>query len=274
MLTKEQISDIKELKQICETEEGYELKLNVDMLENRNGEFKEDFFHYEGGKLVGFLGSYFFGRKAEFCGMVHPAYRRKGMFTNLLEQGLLEARNRDVKSILLNAPASSISAKGFLKNIPCTYAFSEHQMKWHGKELIGDTSVSLRPYDYARDKEVEIQLDVLGFGMEEEDARDYVETIKEQEDSQRFIIMADRKIAGKIRVSEMDREAWIYGFVVFPEMRGKGIGRSALSQVVRMEKEKGLSIFLDVEAKNDRALSLYESCGFKSYQSQDYYEYN
>ncbi len=272
MLTKEQIAEIKELKDICEKVEGYELKLNFDMLENRNEENKEDFFHYEDGKLVGFLGSYYFGRKVELCGMVHPDYRRKGIFANLLEAGIEESRKRKAKSVLLNAPASSQSAKDFLKNIPCTYAFSEHQMKWHKTELMEDTSISLRTYDYAKDKEVEIQLDVLGFGMEEEDARAYVETIKEQDAQQRMIIEVDGKVAGKIRVSEMDGEAWIYGFVVFPELRGKGIGRRALSKVVKREQEKGFLVFLDVEAKNARALKLYESCGFKSYQSQDYYE--
>lgn len=44
MLSKEQIAEIRELKDICEKEEGFELKLNFDMLENRNGEKKEDFF--------------------------------------------------------------------------------------------------------------------------------------------------------------------------------------------------------------------------------------
>ncbi|WP_400245753.1 GNAT family N-acetyltransferase [Niallia sp. JL1B1071] len=273
MLSKEQIAEIKALKEICEKEEGYELKLNFDMLENRNGEKKEDFFQYADGKLVGFLGSYYFGRTVEFCGMVHPHYRRKGIFTALLEEGLEEARKRAATSILLNAPAASQSANAFLEKIPCSYAFSEHQMKWHKADLMEDATISLRPYDYVQDKEVEIQLDVLGFGMVAEDVRTYVETIKEQEGNHRMIIEADGKIAGKIRVSETDGEAWIYGFVIFPELRGKGIGRRALSQVVKMEKEKGFPIFLDVEAKNARALKLYESCGFKSYQSQDYYEY-
>lgn len=273
MLTKEQIAEIKELKDICEKEEGYELKLNFDMLENRNGEKKEDFFQYADGKLVGFLGSYYFGRKVEFCGMVHPRYRRKGIFRALLEEGLEEARKREATSVLLNAPAASQTAKVFLEKIRCSYAFSEHQMKWHKTDLMEDSTILLRPYDYVQDREVEIQLDVLGFGMVEEDVRAYVETIKEQERDQRMIIEVDGKIAGKIRVSEMDGEAWIYGFVVFPEHRGQGIGRRALSKVVKMEEEKDLPIYLEVEAKNDRALKLYESCGFKSYHSQDYYEY-
>ncbi|MEM5594560.1 GNAT family N-acetyltransferase [Niallia circulans] len=146
-------------------------------------------------------------------------------------------------------------------------------MKWHKEDLIEDAAISLRPYDYDQDKEIEIELDVLGFGIAEEDARDYVNTITEQAGDKRMIIEVDGKTAGKIRVSETDGEAWIYGFVVIPELRGKGIGRRALSKVVKMEKEKGLPIFLEVEAKNARALKLYESCGFRSYHSQDYYEY-
>jgi ribosomal protein S18 acetylase RimI-like enzyme len=76
-----------------------------------------------------------------------------------------------------------------------------------------------------------------------------------------------------MRVAESNGEAWIHGFVVFPELQGKGIGRKALSKVVKMEDRKGLSVFIEVEAKNAHALKLYESCGFRSYLSQDYYTY-
>jgi hypothetical protein len=48
------------------------------MLENRAGNEQENFFHYEDGKLAGFLGSYGFGNKVELCEMVHPDKRRVG----------------------------------------------------------------------------------------------------------------------------------------------------------------------------------------------------
>ena len=88
-----------------------------------------------------------------------------------------------------------------------------------------------------------------------------------------MIIEAEGKTAEKMRVSELNGEAWIYGFAIFPELQGKGNGRKALSKVVKMEQQKGLPIFLEVEAKNTHALKLYESCGFRSYHSQDYYRY-
>ena len=272
MLTNQELTGIKELQDICE-KEGYQLKLNFDMLENRKDGKKDDFFHYEDNLLVGFLGCYYFGSKVEICGMIHPDYRRKGIFSSLLKEALKEAKQRNASKVLLNAPSASISGKEFLRSVSCQYAFSEYQMKWQETELQENSTIALRPYNYQEDKEIEIQLDVQGFGIDEKDAREYVEEMMKNDYDHRFIIEAEGRAAGKIRISEVDREAWIYGFSIFPELRGKGIGRNVLVKVVKMEHEKGLPIFLEVEAKNARALKLYESCGFRSYHSQDYYDY-
>ncbi|MGG1679974.1 GNAT family N-acetyltransferase [Neobacillus sp. NRS-1170] len=273
MLTKEQILEIKALQEICEKDGGFQLKLNFDMLENRTENRKEDFFHYENGRLVGFLGSYGFGNKVELCGMVHPDYRRKGIFSRLLEMGLEEAKNHNATTILLNAPSGSESGKEFLNTIPCTYSVSEYQMKWQKTEISVDPNVTLRPSVSEKDWEAEIQLEVSCFGFSEKEAREFNQILRSNSGEENLIIEADGKTAGKMRVSESDGEAWIYGFAVFPELQGKGIGRKALSKVVLQETEKGSSIFLEVEARNANALRLYESCGFRSYHSQDYYKY-
>jgi len=273
MLTKKELASIKELQNFCEQAGGFQLKLNFDMLENREGNEKEDFFHYEEGKLVGFLGSYGFGNKVELCGMVHPDYRRRGIFTKLLALGLEDSKRRRFQTILLNAPTDSQSAKEFLKNIPCTFSVAEYQMKWQKTVLIEDPAVTLKPSITAEDFETEVQLEVLAFGFEEEESREFNLKLRENHFEENFIIEADGKPAGKMRVAESDGEAWIYGFAVFPELQGKGIGRRALTKVVKQEAQKGLSVFLEVEAKNAHALRLYESCGFRSYHSQDYYLY-
>jgi ribosomal protein S18 acetylase RimI-like enzyme len=274
MLTKEELKNIKMLQEICEKEGNLQLKLNFDMLESRSENRKEDFFHYEDGNLVGFLGSYYFGNKVEICGMVHPDYRRRGIFSKLLEEVLQEAKKREARTVLLNAPNESQSAKQFLRNIPCTLSMIEYQMKWQNTELFEDQSITVRPSVSEEHKEAEIQLDVQCFGLNEKEARQYKKENKDLDTDLRLIIEVDGKIAGKMRISEINGEAWIFGFAVFPELQGKGIGRKALSKVVKMEDEKGFSIFLEVEAKNAHALRLYESCGFISYHSQDYYKLN
>lgn len=275
LLTTQEINDIKGLQEICENAGGFQLKLNFDMLENRVGDRKEDFFHYDpdSGKLVGFLGSYGFGSKIELCGMVHPEFRRQGIFTYLLNSAINEVKKHHVSTILLNAPTDSQTAKAFLHSIPCTFSVAEYQMKWQPTELTHDDSVLIRPSVSEDDWEAEIQLGITAFGESEEDARAFQQMISKESSDQRFIIEVDGKIVGKMRVSKMNGEAWIFGFAVFPELQGKGIGRKALTNVVIKQSQKGLPIFLEVEAENIHALKLYESCGFKSYHSQDYYLY-
>jgi len=274
MLTTKQLTDIQQLQEICEKDGGFQLKLNFDMLANRTEGKQEDFFYYEDEKLVGFLGSYGFGNKIELCGMVHPDYRRKGIFSSLLKMGIEAAKKQDIPTILLNAPTDSQSAKGFLSNVPCSFAVAEYQMKWHQTDLKVDDSITVRDSVSKEDYDAEIQLEISGFGMSEKQAQEMQTSISENSSEQKFIIEVEGRIAGKMRVSQLHGEAWIYGFVVFPELRGKGIGRKALSKVVTMQQQKGLPVFLEVEAKNAHALGLYESIGFKTYHSQDYYKYN
>ncbi len=273
VLTNKELLEIKELQEVCEKEGGFQLKLNFDMLKNRVGDRDEDFFHYEDGRLVGFLGSYGFGDKVELCGMVHPDFRRRRIFSKLIEKGLEETKKQNIKTILLNAPTGSITAKEFLKKIPCQFSIAEYQMQWQETELSVDPTVIVRPSISKDDWKAEIQLEVSGFGMTEKEAGDYNQYIRDSGGDQNLIIEKEGKIVGKMRVSESNDEAWIYGFTIFPELRGQGIGRKALTNVVKMQQRKGLPVFLEVEAKNAHALGLYESCGFRTYHSQDYYKF-
>jgi len=269
LLSEQQLKDIKELQHICEEGESFQLKLNWDMLQARTE--RNDFFQYEDGKLVGFLGLYGFGNKVEVCGMVHPDFRRKGIFTELYRKAEEVMKERGYREILLNTPSSSQSGQGFLQTVPCTYAFSEHQMKWQQKELSLNHDVQLRP-STPEDLDIEISLDVQCFHFDENDAREFNERIRRESMEELYIIEYEGTSVGKVRVSHYGGEAWIYGFAIFPAYQGKGIGRKVLSNIILQEHEKGFPIFLEVEAKNAHALKLYESCGFASYHSQDYYQ--
>jgi ribosomal protein S18 acetylase RimI-like enzyme len=273
MLTNKQLIEIESLQSICETGNNYELKLNWDMLRTRVGTEANDFFHYENGVLVGFLGLYVFGNKAEICGMVHPQFQRKGIFTNLLSKAIQVCVERQYEEILLNAPANSNTGKKFLYSITCNYAFTEYQMKWLETELIEDKDIRIRPSMSAADLQLEIQLDVSCFGFSGAEAVDYNNRIRRENDQQFNIIEFAGEAVGKIRISHEGNDAWIYGFAVLPEHQGIGIGRKALKKIVLEEHKRGNSIFLEVEATNAHALKLYESSGFQSFHAQDYYRY-
>jgi len=270
MLTRKQLEDIKKLQDFCEKEDHIQLKLNWDMLENRHDHEINDFFHYENNELVGFLGLYGFGTKIEICGMVHPNYRRKGIFTQLLEEAKKEVATRNVRQVLLNTPSNSESGNAFLKKVPCEFTFREYQMRWEACEIHQEDGIKLREA-LPEDLEHEIQLDVQCFGFLLEEARKYHEQLKQENTQTCYMIEQDHQVVGKVRVYRHQGESWIYGFSVYPKYQGKGIGRKALKQLVLQETEAGFQPHLEVQANNSNALKLYESCGFKTYMAQDYW---
>lgn len=260
-----QLLELIQLQDICESYDNLNLKLNWDLLKTREENEQFDFLHYEDDSLVGFLGVYKIGVEYEICGMIHPQYRRKGIFTALWKQAL--ATINESEPILLNAPAQSKSAKEWLNTIPCSYAFSEHQMHLENRDVEVNTLVQLRNAT-ARDMKVLMELNVVGFGEEYDDEEKYRNEIEE---GTVYIIEWNGITVGKIHIQcELD-QSWIYGFVVYPQYQGKGYGRSALTQIVRLEEHN--DIYIEVATENENALSLYEKCGFVSYQTQDYYDY-
>jgi ribosomal protein S18 acetylase RimI-like enzyme len=272
MLTNEQLHNIEVLQKKCEQTDNIQLKLNWDMLRQRS-DLSMDFFYEENGQLIAYLALYGFGSTVEVCGMVKPGNRRNHHFSDLWQKAHQVIEEKGFHKILLNAPASSVSAKEWLSTLACVYDFSEFQMQWAQQPLEASDDILLRPSQPA-DSTLEVKLDVLAFKMSEEDALLHYEDIKNRTEEHRFIIVAEGIDVGKIRVSRMDGEAYIYGFAILPEFQGKGYGGKALRNIVKIEHDAGYSIGLDVEAKNMHALRLYENIGFKIIQAQDYYLWN
>lgn len=85
-------------------------------------------------------------------------------------------------------------------------------------------------------------------------------------DSQVFKFALVKEGAGYVSVSGVIDEAEIGNIVVAPECRGRGYGRLLLEELENILAGRGIrKIFLEVESTNQRALSLYRSCGFAEY---------
>jgi ribosomal protein S18 acetylase RimI-like enzyme len=172
----------------------------------------------------------------------------------------------------LNAPAGSDSAKAFLNKQGADYAFSEHQMEWQERSLEEVDGVTLRKAK-AADYDLRVHLSVTAFGLDEEDAKATESKVNGDEDTDMLMVEVNAETVGKIRVYREAGQAWIYGFSILPEQQGKGIGRKVLRRVIKEQSSSGHSVHLEVETKNDHALGLYESVGFKVVHAQDYYTY-
>lgn len=274
--------EILNLQHIVEQHDDLSLKLNWDMLEARDDN-ENSFYHMHEGQLVGFLALYPFGDKVEVCGMVHPDYRRRGIFTRLIKESITKNLEQQYKEILLNTPAKSSSGVAFLRQISCQLGFTEFQMKHFPAEKADgsarnddhlEQSIKLDPYQPELHQHFFAQLDMEGFGESHEAASKYYEELSLIDKSQYFVIKKDDQSVGKIRISpESENEVWLYGFVISAAMRGQGIGRTVLQHIVDREAKLGKDIWLEVALTNDHARYLYESVGFQVQNEQSYYQW-
>jgi ribosomal protein S18 acetylase RimI-like enzyme len=282
LLSNQQLQDIQTLQQHCENIDNISLKLNWEMLRTRKPEDKMDYFHYTGDMLTGFLGVYKFGSKLEICGMVHPQYRRRGIFNSLLQEALQDSEVDDYSSLLLNTPANSISGEKFLHIISCQYECSEYQMRW---DSMHEEDISHIDVPASSEREVVIRealqsditdlirLDKDGFGMIDEEVLDMAKVLADDGLQYMHIIECDGTTVGKINIIPEGNQTWIYAFTIDPAIRGQGIGRRTLQLMIDQQQPNHNELWLEVAVHNPKALKLYESCGFVTQEKQNYYQY-
>ncbi|MGN1401961.1 MAG: GNAT family N-acetyltransferase [Bacillus sp. (in: firmicutes)] len=270
MLNEHQLQEIEKLKQLCEEQGEFRLKLNWDTL--LEGKEIEHELLYKDGKLVGFLAVYRFGKEYELCGMVHPSYRGQGLFSQMVSKAVGHIPKGE--EILLNAPSTSDSARLWLEGQPVTYSFSEFQMKWNSQLLSEEDHIRLEP---AKEEDInwimEANRQCFGYSYQEEQELKRLIHAGSESDSC-YMIKHDEETIGKIQVRRKAGESWGVGFAVLPQFQGKGYGRKSVLQALSMERETGNAIFLEVAHHNHNAMKLYKDYGFEEYQTQDYYIYN
>lgn len=130
----------------CSNEDQIALKLELDYklsdAANRTDKANlhdiNEFMYFSSAQLVGYIGIAAFGGASaslEVTGMVHPNYRRQGIFSKLFELALAECRRRNAGSILLLCDRKSASGQKFLEKAGAVYSVSEFEMYLHDESL-------------------------------------------------------------------------------------------------------------------------------------------
>ena len=271
--------EINSLQEICSANDEVNLKLELDYKLNM---FKtsdiglnniNEFFYYIDETLVGYLGISSFGRNiGEINGIIHPKWRRKGLFRKLLEIAIDECNKRKFNKILLLSDGKSNSGGDFIKAVGGKYDFSEYRMRRVSKispERID--YIRLRKAEKSDGKEIGRQNAIYFNGVEE------IESSQEEEvifNESAYMVELEGKTIGKINIEYSDDYAFICGFGILPDFRGKGYGKAALKEALHLINEKNIfTVELDVECKNSTALNLYKACGFEEKSIMNYYKY-
>lgn len=282
-LNSDDYKEISHLQKLCTQYDQTVLKLELDFKRNRADEKsskpgKNEFLFYDGDKLIGYIGiCSFSGNMIEVNGMVHPDFRRRGIFTKLFSLVKEEWAAREYPKMLLLSDHNSVSGRGFIQHSGAVYAHSEYEMYLNRnvKQELNGNHVVLRKAKNEDAREIARQNAI--FFEEEFEQEEYQAVSMPEEEEQYgfpiFLAEAEGQIIGKVNLEMNEKIGGIYGLGVIPEYRRKGYGREILLLSVGKLIEKGSEdIMLQVATKNMSALNIYKSCGFEETCTMDYYE--
>jgi ribosomal protein S18 acetylase RimI-like enzyme len=280
-LTATEIDHIRQLVRCCDQYENLHMRIDWSVLKTRIGQDIRDFLYYEAGELVGYLCvESWDGREVELLGMVHPDYRRRGIFKALLQAVVEDGRLHKVQRLILICEHASLSGQQAMQALRIAYDSSEHEMELGVFKESGrfDDRLSLHKADM-RDVEAMAEMQARGFGsdlnstrqqllyrMQHPDSTFYIATFGEDETS-------CEEPVGCLRTVYDEDSIGIYGFAVLPAYQGRGYGRQMLEEVIRLVRvpEEKRRIMLEVDINNTRAKHLYETAGFWLVTTYDYF---
>lgn len=287
-IDQEDYERINELQELCCRAEQTALKLE---LEYKLGAAQtevvksgilpiNEFMYFDDQQLIGYIGLSSFGgagSQIEVNGMVHPEYRRQGVFSQLFKLANEEWNRRGAKSVLLLSDRKSEAGQRFIHKTGASYDHSEYEMVLNREQferLPSEASgIAFRKASNGDAQEIARQNGIY-FGDETESPDELI--LPEEEEAKGmsiYIAEKDQRIIGKVHLQLISQAGGIYGLGVLPEYRRNGFGRNILTMAIeKLIEDKASSITLQVATENGNALDLYKSCGFIETSTMDYFE--
>ena len=272
-MTESDFTQIRELETICNQAEKIAVKLNWGLMKMREPGKTSDFCHYAQGKLVGYMPVDGFGDQFEITAIVHPNYRRQGIFKQLFAAAKEEAIRRNAARLLLVNYRNSVSGNALVAALGLPYHNSEYHMETDRTMLSALPASQVNLLDVTAANVADLSQSLAAtFGAGRWNSEAELLADLAREDGKYFLATVDGTLIGQIGVVTDDNEVYVRAVGIVPQWRGRGYGRQLLSALVQKMLAEGFSRFaLDVETANRNALSLYQSCGFQESNVYDYY---
>jgi ribosomal protein S18 acetylase RimI-like enzyme len=261
------------LRQACEATEPLDLKLELDEADG-SGE-PIHFIAQVDGEVIGYA-AITTDAVAEACGMVHPAWRRRGVATALLADLRAAARRLQRESFLVICEDAGPVALAWMRRLGATDASAEWRMTLRGGSGSGPsgrarrrgvTQLELRRPEGA-DRAAMIRLLADAFSESLEDVSHRLAT---SSDGESLVAVDGDVVVGTLRLTATSKRSMIYGFVVDKERRGQGFGTRMLRATLDRLAAQGVTeIGLEVDPDNTPAVRLYQAFGFETVTAYRY----
>jgi ribosomal protein S18 acetylase RimI-like enzyme len=280
LLTARELAEIEELTALCSAREHLLTRLDYNLLTTHNLPTDDLFLFYRADQLVGcLLMDRYHSTTKEVTGVVHPDFRRQGIFRELLAAARRECLSRGITRLLFTCETTSLSGQAVLQAVGAGREFAEHRMVLQAFQPRFQYDDHLDFREATRDDRDELAVVLAAdFGDSRENALQHVLRAFERP-NQRFYLasygggeVSCGEPVGTVRVEEMPQEFGIYGFFVRPAYRGRGHGRQIMEETIATIRESSQkTIMLEVDVNNFTAFNLYRSLGFVVDRTYEYY---
>lgn len=205
----------------------------------------------------------------EWSLVVDPKYREMG-----LEDVLIEGLKHSLEERQAAGEMAVVYPQQKLDTIleENNYSYSSSKIQMQALPIIEDVEdVEIVPYE-------ETNLAILqklmadGFGDLLEETADFVQMIKEEQQSAVWMVKQDDQIVATLTTAIEGSSLWLNAFTTAIEFRNKGIATSVLKWLKNYASEQQLkAVLLEVETENPQAISLYQKAGFVNIEQINYY---
>lgn len=237
-ITPDMLYQIGELCDMCDGYEPY-YETEYDAIYTYDYYIHIGAFDATTNNLVGFLGGIILDDTVDITGLVHPDYRRQGIFTNMLDK----VRGYNPDSTLIGTIPDETLHMLINSSLKPTYSYSELLMRL-------EDSTSIKP----------VFTDSYIFSC--------------LEDSDYYSMYAN-DTGEQIASCNLDFNVTftsVYEVFVNEDMRNRGIGTTFMSTFIEEYfEEYNKPLMLHVTSNNTAAVKLYEKCGFHTVESIPYY---
>jgi GNAT superfamily N-acetyltransferase len=200
------------LEALCVQEEHTALKLELDYklgvtLTHGKAESARnvnEFLYFDGEELIGYIGICGFGQPVEINGMVHPAYRRQGVFSALFSWVRAELDRRNAPGALLLCDRNNAAGQAFIQKTGAVIEHSEYEMYLKREAQRQHTgAIILRKAVNGDVREIARQNSIY-FGDREEEPPHENRPLPEEEEKRGMTIYLaelDKQVIGKIHLN-------------------------------------------------------------------------
>lgn len=246
-----------------------------ETMSHRQSEHYVDFLFYHQRKLIGTISLYDFEETTyEVSAVVHPKYRRQGIFTEMMAEVLPHIRQQQKQSLVFLIAENAKPAHICLNKLAAQYQYSEYVLEKSCNQYTGYTADLLVLPAKNKDLDFIVSLDAKGQDLDKNSLKErYKSALKSRKREILMVMNNQKKIVGKIHLKWHHDYVWLHNeHVILQDKKLQNNTADFFNAIIGFLSQKtDHPMRINVQSYEKDNLSLYQELGLSPIQRTDYW---